>query len=102
MRTHVAPFHVKIAHRIDYCACAPLCVYMYVQQFFICVYVVEAVLKLIALGPIQYFRDKWNTFDFIVTALGVIELGLEGVQGLSVLRSMRLVSGSMIVFQFGM
>lgn len=67
-------------------------VHVYVQQVFIIVYVIEAILKLIALGPIQYFRDKWNVFDFVVTAVGVIELGLEGVQGLSVLRSLRLVS----------
>lgn len=56
------------------------------------VFVIEAVLKLIALGVTKYFCDGWNTFDFIVTALGVIELGLEGVQGLSVLRAFRLVS----------
>lgn len=68
--------------------CARICL----QQFFICVYVVEALMKIVALGPMQYFRDKWNTFDFVVTALGVVEIGLEGVQGLSVLRSMRLVS----------
>lgn len=61
-------------------------------QFFVSVFVVEAVLKLTALGPIQYFRDAWNTFDFIVTALGVIEMLLEGIQGISVLRAFRLVS----------
>lgn len=63
------------------------------MEFFLAVYVVEAILKLTALGPVKYFHDAWNTFDFIVTAVGVIELGLEGVQGLSVLRSFRLVSG---------
>lgn len=62
------------------------------------VYIIEAILKLIALGPIQYFRDAWNTFDFTVTAIGVIEIGLEGVQGLSVLRAFRLVSDC--VFDF--
>lgn len=63
------------------------------KQFFVLVFVIEAILKLTALGPVQYFGDEWNTFDFIVTALGVIELSVEGVQGLSVLRSFRLVSG---------
>lgn len=58
------------------------------------VFVIEAVLKILALGPIRYFRDTWNTFDFTVVALGLIEMGLEGVQGLSVLRSFRLVSVS--------
>ncbi|XP_031630611.1 sodium channel protein para-like [Contarinia nasturtii] len=58
---------------------------------FVLVFVIEAILKLTALGPAQYFRDEWNTFDFIVTALGVIELGVENVQGLSVLRAFRLL-----------
>lgn len=63
------------------------------KQIFVVVFVIEAILKLTALGPAQYFKDEWNTFDFIVTALGVIELSVEGVQGLSVLRAFRLVSG---------
>lgn len=62
-------------------------------QFFVVVFVIEAILKLTALGPVQYFRDEWNTFDFIVTTLGVVELSVENVQGLSVLRAFRLVSG---------
>lgn len=66
------------------------------EQFFVLVFVIEAILKLIALGPVQYFKDEWNTFDFIVTALGVIEMCFEGVQGLSVLRAFRLVSGNTV------
>lgn len=61
------------------------------------VFTVEAALKILALGPKRYFSDEWNLFDFIVTALGVIELGLEGVQGLSILRAFRLVG---FVFYF--
>lgn len=69
-------------------------------QFFVVIFVIEAILKLTALGPAQYFKDEWNTFDFIVTALGVIELSVEGVQGLSVLRAFRLVSGKASCFPF--
>lgn len=43
------------------------------SQFSVLTFVIEAALKLIALGPAQYFGDEWNTFDFIVTALGDIE-----------------------------
>lgn len=68
------------------------------EQFFVLVFVIEAILKLIALGPVQYFKDEWNTFDFIVTALGVIEMCFEGVQGLSVLRAFRLVSGTATLY----
>lgn len=49
-------------------------------------------LKLIAMSPKFYFQEGWNVFDFIIVALSLLELGLEGVQGLSVLRSFRLVS----------
>jgi len=45
-----------------------------------------------ALSPKYYFQEGWNIFDFLIVALSLLELGLEGVQGLSVLRSFRLVS----------
>lgn len=68
----------------------------YPLQFFVIVFVIEAILKLLALGVIRYFKDEWNTFDFIVTFLGLVELFLEGVQGLSVFRSFRLVGRILI------
>lgn len=43
------------------------------------------------MSPKYYFQVGWNIFDFIIVALSLVELGLEGVQGLSVLRSFRLV-----------
>lgn len=55
------------------------------------VFVIEAILKLTALGMRGYFSDGWNRFDFIIVAFAFIELGLEGVQGLSVFRAARLV-----------
>lgn len=53
---------------------------------------IEATMKLVAMSPKYYFQEGWNIFDFIIVALSLLELGLEGVQGLSVLRSFRLVS----------
>lgn len=50
------------------------------------------VLKLIALDPYYYFQVGWNIFDSIIVTLSLVELGLANVQGLSVLRSFRLVS----------
>lgn len=61
-------------------------------QFFTATFGIEAMLKLIAMSPKYYFQEGWNVFDFIIVALSLLELGLEGVQGLSVLRSFRLVS----------
>lgn len=60
-------------------------------QFFLFVFTVEAALKMIGLGVFGYFKDGWNRFDFIIVVFGLCELGLEGVQGLSLLRSLRLV-----------
>lgn len=49
-------------------------------------------MKLCAMSPKYYFQEGWNIFDFLIVTLSLLELGLEGVQGLSVLRSFRLVS----------
>lgn len=65
---------------------------MIVLQFFTATFAIEATMKLIAMSPKYYFQEGWNIFDFIIVALSLLELGLEGVQGLSVLRSFRLVS----------
>lgn len=47
--------------------------------------------KLIAMDPYYYFQVGWNIFDSIIVSLSLVELGLANVQGLSVLRSFRLV-----------
>lgn len=62
------------------------------MQFFTATFAIECVMKLCAMSPKYYFQVGWNIFDFIIVALSLVELGLEGVQGLSVLRSFRLVS----------
>ncbi|XP_066993816.2 sodium channel protein para [Anabrus simplex] len=61
------------------------------NYFFTATFAIEATLKLIAMSPKYYFQEGWNIFDFIIVALSLLELGLEGVQGLSVLRSFRLL-----------
>ncbi len=61
------------------------------MQFFTATFAIEATFKLIAISPKFYFREGWNIFDFIIVFLSLLELGLEGVSGLSVLRSFRLV-----------
>ncbi|XP_052563391.1 sodium channel protein para isoform X34 [Culex pipiens pallens] len=61
------------------------------NYFFTATFAIEATMKLIAMSPKWYFQEGWNIFDFIIVALSLLELGLEGVQGLSVLRSFRLL-----------
>ncbi|XP_078075266.1 sodium channel protein type 1 subunit alpha-like [Mustelus asterias] len=58
---------------------------------FTAIFTAEMVLKIIALDPYHYFQQGWNIFDSIIVCLSLIELGLARVDGLSVLRSFRLL-----------
>ena len=64
---------------------------------FTTIFSVEAGLKILALGMYKYLQDKWNAFDIIIVVLSLVELGLDGVKGLSILRSFRLVSAQLLV-----
>ncbi|PWA32828.1 hypothetical protein CCH79_00019318 [Gambusia affinis] len=55
------------------------------------IFTAEMVLKIIALDPYFYFQTGWNIFDSIIVCLSLMELGLSDVEGLSVLRSFRLL-----------
>ncbi|XP_069094186.1 sodium channel protein type 4 subunit alpha [Pleurodeles waltl] len=55
------------------------------------IFAAEMVFKIIALDPYYYFQTGWNIFDSIIVTLSLVELGLANVQGLSVLRSFRLL-----------
>ncbi|XP_075206412.1 sodium channel protein type 4 subunit alpha [Anomaloglossus baeobatrachus] len=55
------------------------------------IFAAEMFFKLIALDPYYYFQVGWNIFDSIIVTLSLVELGLANVEGLSVLRSFRLL-----------
>jgi len=69
---------------------------------FLGIFTVEIVTKLFAFGPKLYFADSWNTFDFVVVSVSVLELiwsavfNIESVASvtrlLRVFRVIRLVS----------
>uniref|UniRef100_A0A3Q3KKA6 Sodium channel protein n=1 Tax=Monopterus albus TaxID=43700 RepID=A0A3Q3KKA6_MONAL len=61
------------------------------NQVFSGIFTAEMVLKIIALDPYYYFQTGWNIFDSIIVSLSLMELGLSDVEGLSVLRSFRLL-----------
>ena len=61
-----------------------------VAQVFTAVFTTECVLKL-GVGGLDFFRNGWNVFDFVIVLASLVDLGLEIVNGLSVLRGMRLV-----------
>uniref|UniRef100_A0A8C7YC86 Sodium channel protein n=1 Tax=Oryzias sinensis TaxID=183150 RepID=A0A8C7YC86_9TELE len=51
----------------------------------------EMFLKLVAMDPYYYFQEAWNCFDGFIVTLSLVELALADVEGLSVLRSFRLL-----------
>nr|AVX46626.1 sodium channel voltage gated type IV alpha B2 [Apteronotus albifrons] len=55
------------------------------------IFTAEMVLKIIAMDPYYYFQVGWNIFDSIIVTMSLMELGLANVEGLSVLRSFRLM-----------
>lgn len=50
------------------------------------------------MDPYYYFQEGWNIFDGIIVSLSLMELGLANVEGLSVLRSFRLVNNLIIKY----
>lgn len=61
-------------------------------QVFTGIFTGEMFLKLVAMDPYYYFQEGWNIFDGFIVTLSLVELGLSDVEGLSVLRSFRLVN----------
>ncbi|KAK3084889.1 hypothetical protein FSP39_020847 [Pinctada imbricata] len=68
---------------------------------FICIYTLEATLKILAKGPQEYFTTGWDVFDFLVTFTSVI--GLLGAYFdttfyyITVLRPFRLLSLMVVI-----
>jgi len=56
------------------------------------IFTAEMFAKLVAMDPYYYFQEGWNIFDGFIVSLSLMELGLADVEGLSVLRSFRLVN----------
>ena len=55
-------------------------------------------MKLAALSK-EYFANGWNIFDLIIVIASLLDLGLESVDGISVMRGMRLVSIDIVSFK---
>lgn len=52
---------------------------MFVQfnEAFTSLFVVEMAIKMGLLGPVGYFSDGFNVFDFTITLLGLIEITIK-------------------------
>ena len=63
----------------------------WVNIFFIILFALEFIIKIIALGPKMYFSEKWNRFDFIVVFLSLVFLGWNtGFVSATLLRVLRI------------
>ena len=69
------------------------------QQVCTLIFLIEMLLKLIALSPSGYVKSKWNIFDGVVVLISIVDLALTlnqttNTPGTSVLRTFRLVSAT--------
>jgi len=61
------------------------------EAFYIAVFAIEAVLKIVGFGWRQYWRSNWNKFDLFIVVVGVVSLlELTGDASLNVLRLFRI------------
>ncbi len=58
--------------------------------FFVIVFALEAVMKLLSFGPVVYFREAWNKFDFIVVVVSIVGLFVSAGVGANVVRVLRI------------
>lgn len=56
--------------------------FMVLDSIFLSIYVLEAMLKLIALG-MEYFYDPWNNLDFFIMVMAVLDFVLLQINSLS-------------------
>ncbi|XP_034375421.1 cation channel sperm-associated protein 1 [Arvicanthis niloticus] len=56
--------------------------FMVLDSIFLSIYVLEAILKLIALG-LEYFYDPWNNLDFFIMIMAVLDFVLLQIYSLS-------------------
>lgn len=60
-------------------------------QVFTSIFAFECIIKLMALSK-DFFLCGWNIFDLIIVSASLVDIIFELVDGLSVLRGLRLVS----------
>ncbi|XP_006879543.1 PREDICTED: sodium channel protein type 7 subunit alpha [Elephantulus edwardii] len=58
---------------------------------FIGIFTVEMIFKIIAMHPYGYFQMGWNIFDSLIVFLGLTDIFLANVEGLSLLQSLRVL-----------
>ena len=71
------------------------------NKVFTTFFTTEAVLKLLGMSK-EYFQSGWNVFDLVIVLASLVDLFAENLNGVSVLRGMRLVRFffSLLIFYF--
>ena len=73
------------------------------EYLFTVVFVLEAILKIVGLGPCEYFVQPSNVFDFCITFLSLLslfELGLSNFTALRTLRIFRVLRVARVLRRF--
>jgi len=63
----------------------------FVCQIFSGVFALEALVKIMAFGLLEYLKNRWNCLDLSIVVINLIELSLQNVKGLSIMRIFRLL-----------
>ena len=69
------------------------------NKVFTTFFTTEAVLKLLGMSK-EYFQSGWNVFDLVIVLASLVDLFAENLNGVSVLRGMRLVRCFFTLFHF--
>lgn len=72
---------------------------LYIFQVFTSIFTFECIIKLMALSK-EFFLCGWNIFDLIIVTASLLDIIFELVDGLSVLRGLRLVRTNESFFCF--
>lgn len=63
----------------------------YANLTFTVFFLLELILKIIGLGPVGYFSDRFNNLDFFVVGLSLVEMAMGSDGAFSALRTLRLL-----------
>ena len=70
------------------------------NTIFVIIFGIEIVIKNLALGPIGYFRDNYNKFDFMLGLLGLVDLFASALGNGQVLGLLRIVRVTRVIRVF--
>ena len=68
----------------------------YFKYFFALIFVIEAAIRILAIGPKPYFIDPWNSFDFLVAIGSLIAIIISvsssvDIKAITLLRAFRIL-----------